>query len=65
MLYVKCGNKIVRQDKTLNKYTYKMDTVETKQEPEWMRWQTCYTCGGMKNYSGQMFIICKCDEKQN
>ena len=30
-----------------------------------MRWQTCYTCGGMKNYSGQMFIICKCDDKQN
>ena len=41
-----------------------MDTVETKQEPEWMRWETCYTCGGMRNYTGQMFIICKCDEKQ-
>lgn len=26
------------------------------------KWTTCYTCGGMRNYDGLMFKICKCDE---
>tara|TARA_R100001594_G_C4039533_1_gene262920 strand:- start:299 stop:484 length:186 start_codon:yes stop_codon:yes gene_type:complete len=31
-----------------------------KPEKEWMKWKTCYECGGMKNYQGLMFIECKC-----
>jgi hypothetical protein len=35
-----------------------------RQEEEYKKWETCFKCGGMKNYDGEMFKKCEgcCDE---